>query len=392
MDMVFWRSTPDHTLASVFKELAKDGNRRITVVCMEDIKPHRKKMGWVVPDFGKAELLLLPETGWTEQIVRIINNNIDSIHILSPFFKHAKMRYALLNITKRRLKYGLMTEMAVNQECGIKWLPREIYLQSIAKLNLMWLLRNSLFLLYIDGERRGYTYFKKLVQSTDQIFPFGYFPEVLELLPDVQAPPKVNNEGKVEMIYLGQLIQRKGVNLLIKALSNLGKYPLNYRCHVVGAGPYSKELENLSSSMGLQEKVSFHGPLPYNGVKSLLKKCDILIAPGLKPEPWPLPVSEAIQSGLAVVVSDSIGGGSDLARASGAGLVFPCGEVDSLAQHLYKFIADPHALAMAKKKATKFAWRLRPSVAAQYLLDVINYTLGESSERPVAPWLQSEIY
>jgi glycosyltransferase involved in cell wall biosynthesis len=389
MNLVFWRSTPDHTLSSVFRELAEYNNCKVTVVCVQDIRPHRKKLGWRLPDFGQAALHLLPDRGWTTQIDDLIQSHQDAVHILLPFFKNAKMRYALLKIIKKGRQYGLMSEIPVNQEVGWRWLPREIYLQTVMKPSLFWLLRKSLFILSIGKEMDVIRYFGKLVRSLDRIFPFGYFPEAPASLSESEERFERIPDDVVELVYLGMLIPRKGVDLLIKALGILKKAGLKYRCHIVGDGSYRQALENLSETSGLQDVVRFRGPLPYAEVRALLNRCDILVAPG-KLEPWGMPVNEAIQSGLAVVVSDGIGGGSDLALVSGAGLVFPSGDIDRLIACLHKFLGDGNTFAAAKKRAKNFAWKIRPPVAAQYLLDVIRYSLDEISKRPLAPWLQAD--
>jgi glycosyltransferase involved in cell wall biosynthesis len=385
--MVFWRPSPDHSLSSVCREIAEYPNCQVTVVCVEDIRPRRKKLGWRLPDFGKAALHLLPERGWTEQVDGIIRNNQDSIHILLPSFKNAKMRYALLNIINKGRHYGLMSEIPVNQYVGLRWLPREIYLQSVMKPSLFYLLRKSLFMLSIGKEINVFNYFRKLVRSVDQIFPFGYFPEAPASLPEGEERLERIDEAVVELVYLGMLIPRKGVDLLIKALSRLKKAGLKYRCHIVGDGPYRQELENISQTLGLQDVVRFRGPVAYAEVRSLLKRCDILVAPG-KLEPWGMPVNEAIQSGLAVVVSDKIGGGSDLVRVSGAGKVFSSGNIESLAENLRKLIVDPLALVKAKERAEKFKCNISPKVAAEYLLNVVLYSTGKISERPYPSWLK----
>jgi glycosyltransferase involved in cell wall biosynthesis len=185
------------------------------------------------------------------------------------------------------------------------------------------------------------------------------------------------------------LIKRKGVDLLIKALSQVKQRGVEFRCNIIGNGIYRQELESLAQALNLQNEVIFRGALPNAEVRTLLNSCDILVAPG-NLEPWGVPVNEAIQSGLPVVVSDSVLGGSDLVRVSGAGQVFAAGNADSLAASLLKLMSDPAALPQAKEKARTYAWRISPEVAAEYLKNVVLYSLGERSERPSAPWLQSD--
>jgi glycosyltransferase involved in cell wall biosynthesis len=386
MDLVVWRSTPDHTLAAVFRELAKNHNLRLTVACYEDIKEHRKRSGWRLPDFGNARLEILPENGWTGRIDQIIRDNAKAIHIIGAFLRFAKMRYVIRKILKNKLTYGVMSENPVNQGTGFAWILKEIYLRTVTRYTLPWIARQSLFLLTICSQRESLRVFPQLGWPQEKLFPFGYF---------VEAPMSTNDgEGiktpdMIELAYVGMLIKRKGVDLLIKALSQVKQRGVEFRCNIIGNGIYRQELESLAQALNLQNEVIFRGALPNAEVRTLLNSCDILVAPG-NLEPWGVPVNEAIQSGLPVVVSDSVLGGSDLVRASGAGQVFAAGNVDSLAASLLKLMSDPAALPQAKEKARTYAWRISPEVAAEYLRNVILYSLGEISERPAAPWLQCE--
>lgn len=58
------------------------------------------------------------------------------------------------------------------------------------------------------------------------------------------------------IIFVGRLIEQKGVKLLIEAL-NIVKKQIEYECYIVGDGPEKKMLEEMTKSYKLQEKVLF---------------------------------------------------------------------------------------------------------------------------------------
>lgn len=386
MNIVIWRSTPDHTLSAVFRELSENCGCRLTVVCIEDIRPHRKKLGWRLPDFGQTILEILPEHGWEKKIDEVIADNRKAIHIFGAGLRFAKIRYAARKVFKNNLSYGAMFENPVNQGNGLKWILKEIYLHTILKYANHLIANKGLFLLTLTSLKESLRIFPKLGWPKEKIFPFGYFPEAPAIQQDLST---AKTTDVIELAYVGMLIARKGVHLLIKALGQVKGKGLKFRCNIIGNGIFRQDLELLTRNLGLQDEVIFRGSLPNFEARALINECDILVAPG-NFEPWGMPVNEGIQSGLAVVVSDSVLGGSDLVRASGAGQVFAAGDVGSLTEALLHLMADPVALSQAKQKAQAYAWRIAPGVAAAYLKQVVLYSLGEVLERPAAPWLQSD--
>lgn len=106
---------------------------------------------------------------------------------------------------------------------------------------------------------------------------------------------------KRNLIYVGRLIREKGVQNTLKALSEINK-SYNYHLTVVGDGPYKKELEKLTESLKLSEKVEFLGNR--RDVKELLSKAGIFIHMPEWEEGFGITVIEALASGLICVCAN----------------------------------------------------------------------------------------
>lgn len=101
---------------------------------------------------------------------------------------------------------------------------------------------------------------------------------------------------KIRMIYVGRLIEEKGVDNLIQALV---KVKSNYLLTIIGDGAYSNQLKKLVKELNLEEKISFVG-IQWN-VPEWLKKADLFIHPTLRNEGFGITLVEAMASGVPCV-------------------------------------------------------------------------------------------
>ena len=119
----------------------------------------------------------------------------------------------------------------------------------------------------------------------------------------------------------------------------------------------------------------------------LLKTCDIVAVPQRRAS-WGIPALEAIQSGVAVVISDG-DGASELVKISGAARVFKSGDWLSLYSALHDLLNNTVNLREAKESAILFAKKIHPTTMAEYLNKVLIYVEGASTKKPSVPWLES---
>jgi len=117
-------------------------------------------------------------------------------------------------------------------------------------------------------------------------------PEVFKPLP--QAKPK-----GVNACYVGQLEPKKGCEMLLKAISAVKTVSLD----IVGTGYQRKYLEGLAKSLGIQDRVKFHGRIPRDDVKKVLSRSQIFVLPSIR-EPGGSSILEAMSMSLPVIATD----------------------------------------------------------------------------------------
>jgi glycosyltransferase involved in cell wall biosynthesis len=106
----------------------------------------------------------------------------------------------------------------------------------------------------------------------------------------------------VRFVFVGRLVDWKGVDLLLEAWSTL-REPWRYRLEVVGDGPERAKLEDLCGRLGLSPWVEFSGFQPPEGCARRLARSDALILPSLV-ECGGSVVLEAMATGLPVIATD----------------------------------------------------------------------------------------
>lgn len=105
-------------------------------------------------------------------------------------------------------------------------------------------------------------------------------------------------------IYVGQLIERKRVDLLVQEFARIRR-PQD-RLSIIGKGVQEKELRELALRLGVAEEVFFLGEVSYRDLPKVIWGAETLVLPS-SVEVWGLVVNEALAAGLHVVVADRCG-------------------------------------------------------------------------------------
>lgn len=115
------------------------------------------------------------------------------------------------------------------------------------------------------------------------------------------SKPLYNPEIKPALLYVGQLIDRKGIPQLINTVAALQEEGLSFSLYLVGDGPERAKYEQQASSLNVQH-IYFLGNKAPRDLPSVYKSMDCFVLPTLE-DVWGLVLNEAIWSKLPVVAS-----------------------------------------------------------------------------------------
>jgi glycogen(starch) synthase len=149
--------------------------------------------------------------------------------------------------------------------------------------------------------------------------------------------------GTLLLVYVGLLVEHKGVHTAIEALSMLHSSTLKrVRLTILGSGhpEYEARLHALVAARGLEEHVTFVEPISRTELPRFLARHHVLILPSIWEEPLALIMQEALANGL-VVVGSATGGTKEVIRTGENGLLFAAEDERELAAHVEALAASP---------------------------------------------------
>jgi glycosyltransferase involved in cell wall biosynthesis len=106
-----------------------------------------------------------------------------------------------------------------------------------------------------------------------------------------------------------------------------------------GEGPLRGELEARAAAMGLAGRVRFLGFVNQSHLPGIYRAADLMVLPSVY-EPFGVVVNEAMLCGCVVAASDHVGAARDLVAEGRTGFVYPCGDIDVLAEVLRRALGD----------------------------------------------------
>ena len=106
------------------------------------------------------------------------------------------------------------------------------------------------------------------------------------------------------IIYAGQIIRGKGVDVLLEALALV---KTKFECVILGDGNHKAFCEELTKKLGLADRVKFKGFIPQDELKGYYRECSVVALSSLWPEPIATIGLEVMRYALPVVAFDAGG-------------------------------------------------------------------------------------
>ena len=163
---------------------------------------------------------------------------------------------------------------------------------------------------------------------------FGVDPHLFRPRPDLRASERPFTIG-----YAGGLIPEKGVDLLLQAVARLKG---DWRLHIVGSGKEEPRLQKLARQLHIAQRITWTPRVPSTKMPEVYHQFDVLVLPSRTRANWKEQFGrvliEAMACGIPVIGSTC---GEIPHVIEDAGLVFPEGDVETLATHLQVLQEDP---------------------------------------------------
>lgn len=141
-----------------------------------------------------------------------------------------------------------------------------------------------------------------------------------------------------QLLFLGNLLERKGVSDLIAALAALPPDLPRWRLNFAGGGDLPR-YQAAVREVGLADRVAFLGWVDQAGTQRLLAESDVLVLPSYH-EGLPLVILEALGAGTPVIAT-TVGAIPQFLSAGQDALIVAPGDRAALTEALARLIGDP---------------------------------------------------
>ena len=181
----------------------------------------------------------------------------------------------------------------------------------------------------------------------------------------------VPRDQAFSVLFVGRLIERKGVVHLVRAFGELAANDGSSRLVIVGDGPERLRLERLSRDLGIGGRVDFRGAMPQAELPTIYRRASVFVMPALQ-EGMSNAVLEAMASGLPIVITPT--GGSEAIRDNGA-IVAAC-DASSIRNALVTYRDDPELLRRHGRQSRALAEAMSWELMSRAFVDLYGRMLG----------------
>ena len=298
----------------------------------------------------------------------LAREQFDIIHLHEPFMP--MLCSAIVRLSSNTVNVG--TFHAAEGKPGYNW----------GRPFSTWMIRGRLHNLHgkIAVSKASHDYHSKYIPGPFEIIPNGID---LEPFSDEVVPFEKYLDGKKNILFVGRLEFRKGLNYLLNAFLLVKRERPDIRLIVVGPGTrLRRRYERWVHKNGLEKDVVFVGFVSNEDKARYYKTADIFCAPAISRESFGIVLLEAMASGKPVVASN-IPGYASVVSDGEDGILVPPQNYNELARALKTLLDDEKLCnqmgAKGRAKSRNFSWELVAQRVMNYYIRVISEVRGKDT-------------
>ena len=192
-----------------------------------------------------------------------------------------------------------------------------------------------------------------------------------------QVSERAEHPGPLRVLFLGNVIRRKGLHILIKALPGLptGSVTLDVVGSLTADPAYARHIYEQVIGLGLLESVSFRGILEEAELRRVMLESDLLVVPSSY-EGFGIVYLEGMAFGLPAIGTTAGAAGEIIAHGENGYLIEP-GDSAPLTRHLAALHSDRKllsrlSLAALKRYSEQPGWEETATRVHQFLIEMIS--------------------
>lgn len=191
--------------------------------------------------------------------------------------------------------------------------------------------------------KKSYEYFTQYLNCNSDKVKYVINSSIISEKKDfvnVRAKYKID-KSKVVILYFGRIVRFKGLDILIKAVSQLNDEQITLL--ICGDGDYKPYCEEMAKRLGVKN-IIFTGKIESKERYNYFRESDLFILPsridngGI--EAWGLTVNEAMEMKIPCIVSDSVGCANEIILNDENGFIFKSEDSEDLSEKIKQIIND----------------------------------------------------
>jgi len=274
----------------------------------------------------------------------------DVVHV------HWPMPHALFGAAVRRGAGGRTAVVCSYYSVALNWVTRT--LRPLVPF-LRWTARTADAVTAISNSTGAAV--RQLTRKPVSIVPYG-----AALDDDVvpAAQPALTGGGPVRILFVGRLVERKGVEVLVRALAGLESVPAA-ELTIIGSGERSELIERTARLHGVADRVHLAGTVSQEELIRAYSTHDLFVLPAVidakgDTEGLGVVLLEALRFQRPVIASD-VGGIPDIVEHERTGLLVRPGDQAALSSAIESMVRKPEwAREMAERgrqvALDRFGW------------------------------------
>lgn len=204
-------------------------------------------------------------------------------------------------------------------------------------------------------------------------FNIPYYTELAPFL-SIHRNGRLRKEGEVSFLCCGQMIRRKGIDVLLAAFERLVMAGLPVRLLLVGR---EAELPEMMAGIGNEarsriEYRGFHAP---DALPRDFADADVFVLPS-RHDGWGVVVNQALGAGMPIVCSDAVGAAHDLIEPDVNGMMIETGNVDALEAVMKRLAEQPDLITRWGQASRDRAKLWSPEQGARAWVNVLESVIS----------------
>jgi glycosyltransferase involved in cell wall biosynthesis len=244
--------------------------------------------------------------------------------------------------------------------------PQRSYLQRTLQKHLSAPIRNTDAIVAIGSVAEN------AYQQAFPHLPHFNIPYHCDLEPFFARPANLPQSGdNIVFLFCGQVIARKGIDLLVTAFDRLIRKGFRARLVLVGRRADLDWALTFCSERS-RDFIEYQGFSDPKLLPDLFSKAHVFVLPS-RYDGWGVVVNQALGAGLPIICSDAVGAAFDLVQHGVNGLRVAAGSVDALEQAMQLFCENRESISRYGAASRKLAKEWTPDRGAEKWLSVLSH-------------------